>query len=268
MANTTWNPSDKSGGITLSGGNLVATATATGNQGVRAADRQVSGKYYWEITPAVNVTNQAVGITNGAISIGSIQSSGGVGSVGCAYCNNAGGVFVDGSASLGSIGTWVVGTVIGIALDLDHRLIWFRLGSAGNWNGSAGASPAAGVGGFSVPGIWAAYPLDVFTNVGANPAHTANFGDSAFAGTVPSGFTSGFPTGTPALIAANTQTALEQWAMPNAQAQATQLAAEVWANALSGPRQALLTQIALEEWGVLPQAIPLVRQTVVSVSVS
>lgn len=68
--------------------------------------------------------------------------------------------------------------------------------------------------------------------------------------------------------ARNTQEAIEEWAMPNAQAQATQLAAEVWANALAGPRQALLTQIALEEWALAGTILSSPRQTVVSVSVS
>lgn len=54
-----------------------------------------------------------------------------------------------------------------------------------------------------------------------------------------------------------TQAALEQWAMPNAQAQATQLGAEVWASASAGTRLALLTQIALEEWASAAPPPPL-----------
>src|SRR5678815_4374362 len=49
MANTTFNPSDKSAGITLSGGNLIATYGGSAGS-VRTTDRQVSGKFYWEFT--------------------------------------------------------------------------------------------------------------------------------------------------------------------------------------------------------------------------
>jgi hypothetical protein len=65
--------------------------------------------------------------------------------------------------------------------------------------------------------------------------------------------------------ARSTQQSLEEWAMPNADAWATQLAAEVWANALAGPRQAILSQIALEEWALATTALS-PRQCAVTVS--
>src|SRR4051812_16441177 len=50
MANTTWSATDKSAGITLSGGNLIATNNNNAASGVRAADKQLTGKFYWEVT--------------------------------------------------------------------------------------------------------------------------------------------------------------------------------------------------------------------------
>src|SRR6187397_3639630 len=65
MANTTWNPSDLSG-ITLSGGNLIATAQAGGGW-VRAVDKQVLGKFYWEVTATTNTTaSTGIGIASSA----------------------------------------------------------------------------------------------------------------------------------------------------------------------------------------------------------
>src|SRR6187455_1824221 len=55
MANTTWSTTDKTASLTLSGGNLTATASAT-LQGVRTADRQVTGKFYWEVLVTKYVT--------------------------------------------------------------------------------------------------------------------------------------------------------------------------------------------------------------------
>jgi hypothetical protein len=48
MANTTWNPSDKSAGVTLTGSNLIATNTAAAAL-CRARHRQAGGhrKFYW-----------------------------------------------------------------------------------------------------------------------------------------------------------------------------------------------------------------------------
>lgn len=267
MANTTWNPSDKTASLTLSGSNLVATASANGSQSVRAVDRQVSGKYYWEVTNSVLATGSMFGVANGVVSLGGI-TTGAATSVGCALATNSGNINVDGSTATPTLGALTVGTVVCIALDLNARLIWFRYGTAANWNGNASNNPATGIGGVSVPfgATLAAYPLSAFSN-GSTGVHTANFGDTAFSGTVPSGFTPGFPTGTPALNAANTQTALEQWAMPNAQAQATQISAEMWATVTSGSSVALLTQVALEEWVMVTTALS-PRQCAVTVSVS
>lgn len=48
---TTWNPSDKNASVTLSGGNLTATSSATGSYvGVRATNSLSSGKGYFEFS--------------------------------------------------------------------------------------------------------------------------------------------------------------------------------------------------------------------------
>jgi hypothetical protein len=78
-------------------------------------------------------------------------------------------------------------------------------------------------------------------------AITANFGDTAFAGSVPSGFTSGFVIGNNYVI--NTQAAVEEWHAPSPDAQVTQLAAEQW---LRTNPDAQVTQLALEEWTPVP----------------
>jgi hypothetical protein len=98
-------------------------------------------------------------------------------------------------------------------------------------------------------GIGPGYPLYPYCNLNANlESVTANFGDTAFTGTAPSGFTGGFTSGaTVATIAAVTQVDLEEWDS-NADAQVTQIALEQWVNPATGNVQALMTQIALEEW--------------------
>lgn len=199
MANTTWNPSDKTAGVTLSGGNLTAAYGGSGTQGVRTTDRQVSGKYYWEATTGPTSVNIGLGLANGAVSISTLALSGP--SVGCAWVQANGTLQCDGVQTGSAVGVYSTNTTVCFALDLNARLLWVRIGAAGNWNNAAGPNPATGVGGYGVPfgATLAAYPF-VFWASGSTSSVIANFGDSAFVGAVPSGFTAGFPTGAPTNI--------------------------------------------------------------------
>ncbi len=233
MTNTTFNPSDKAASLTLSGGNLIATGTTGANAGVRAIDKQITGKFYWECTCNTFASSgSAVGVSSptAALNAGLAFAS----PLGTCGLNRAGSVYSDGVQVAGiAFGTIASGTVVGIAVDCDARLIWYRLGAAGNWNASATASPVTGAGGVALSigrGI-PVYPM--VTSAALNDQITANFGGSAFTGTVPSGFTSGFTAGaTSSTNALVTQAAVEEWYTTNAPAQ--------------------VTQVAIEEWGVLP----------------
>jgi hypothetical protein len=98
----------------------------------------------------------------------------------------------------------------------------------------------------------ALYPLIAFISGGGSNVFTANFGDTAFSGVVPSGFTSGFPTGAPTLQAAVTTAGLEQWGDGNPAARLTSVALEHWATPTGTGVAAQITQIALEQWAAVP----------------
>ena len=202
MANTTWSTTDKTSGITLSGGNLTAAWGGSGTQNIRSADRQVSGKYYWELIPAGTLSNHAVGVAN-AGTLANFSATNSATSVGAVWVNNTGTVHSDGTLVGGVTGALAAGTAVCIALDLNAGLVWFRNSPAANWNGSATANPATGAGGLVTPfkGLFAAYPIVLWTGGAAGASETANFGDTAFTGTVPSGFTSGFPSPSPTVLA-------------------------------------------------------------------
>lgn len=224
MANTAWSASDKTASITLSGSNLIATCNSSVFGGVRAADRQVTGKHYWEYT-----FNSVSGSTGGAGVLSptyALNNSSGwlaaaIGACGLAF---GGLVAVDGSTSnltvggtAGStvnFGTITNGTVVCVAADGGGRLIWFRLGAAGNWNALAGRDPATGTGGISTGYLGIAIPICPAVLLSTNTNQiTANFGDTAFTGTAPSGFTSGFTAGVSIPNSAlATQVAIEEWA--------------------------------------------------------
>lgn len=267
MANTTWNPSDKTAGVTLSGSNLIGTFSAVGLQQCRSVDYQVTGKFYWEYT-FTNATNNACGIARGSVSgLGTAVAT----SVGAAFVNSAGSLNVDGAgvAALGAISN---GNVVCFALDLDNRLIWVRLGAAGNWNNTVGANPATLTGGLAIPfgGGVPAYCVMSGNNANPSGAITANFGDSAFTGTAPGGatggFTAGFTTATNELL---TQIALEEWGRGTSDLQLTQIAIEEWAAVQTVTPQLVLTQIVIEQWAaVSPVVIPPGGQTAVAINSS
>lgn len=127
-------------------------------------------------------------------------------------------IWVDGSDTgvEGGVSIVFASTVVGIAVDLDARKLWFRVTASGNWNNDAANNPAAGVGGIDISAligtptppdegwveswyIWRAEhpwnPNDLFPFFGSTywDSCTANFGGSAFDGVVPSGFTAGWP---------------------------------------------------------------------------
>jgi hypothetical protein len=188
MANTTWSSTDKTA-VTLSGTNNL-TATATGSGGVRTADWHNSGKYYFEYTcPNLGTSGHAIGIANASAVLISVYNTG----ANAAYVYNPGTIYINGSSSGSTLGSRANGDIIGIALDCSANLIWFRVAPSGNWNGSGTANPATGAGGLSVASIASSGLYGLFCASGPPLAATANFGDSAFTGAVPSGFTAGFP---------------------------------------------------------------------------
>jgi hypothetical protein len=189
--NTTWSTTDKAA-ITLSGGNLTAAATSS-TAGVRAASSQTAGKFYFEAALTLfggGGSGTEIGVATAAATLS------GNGLAGQAVLTNAktvsGAIWIDGSNSGSALGGLSSGNTIGIAVDLTARLIWFRIAPSGNWNGSGTANPATGIGGLSISALSGSlFPFfgATFSGDGA----TVNFGDSAFSGTVPSGFTGGFP---------------------------------------------------------------------------
>ena len=242
MANTAWNPSDKTAACALTNSNLTATYSNT-NQGVRAADKQVSGKYYFEVTLTTLAANAIVGV---GLSYANLANLAGTAAGTTVIIGASGQVFLGAAGTAVTLGARANGDVIGVAVDIDNKLIWFRVAPSGNWNGNASFSPG-GTGGVSFVTLGGAgFPFYPITGSSSWPAaSTANFGDSAFSGAVPSGYTSGFPTGSPATNTVATQTSVEHFIAPNPQAQVTQVAVEHFI-ALSPYLQA--TQVALEEW--------------------
>ena len=190
---STFTAHTKGANTSLSNGNLTVTSGAASQQMARALWHRFSGKYYFEVTVGTaNGSTYAVGLaiggTNFARSFGNAAS----GVANDEMCWERGGnVYVQGSGVPWSFIGYVAGDVLSIAVDFDNRTFWVRK-NGGNWNNDANANPATNTNGRSVPN-WARPHVPAWGTNGNGDSASFNFGASAFAYTVPSGFTAGWP---------------------------------------------------------------------------
>jgi hypothetical protein len=228
VANTTWNPADKSANITLSNGNLSISTTTTVDSGVRSTTSITTGaKVYFEITWFITSSgaDTSCGIATSAAVLGSMGST----TLGGLFVYPAGSVYFNGASQPFAIPAPGSGGIYCLAIDLVNSRAWVRLNN-GNWNNSGTANPTTNVGGVDISGLFPANAAFVAmtTQQVLSPLATVNFGASSFSYTVPSGFAAwNFVAVTNALA---TQAAAEHWLTTNPQEQVTQVAIEHWAS--------------------------------------
>ena len=193
---TTWNPSDKSTAITLSNGNLTATSVGTSEQTVRSTTSKNSGLVYWEVTLTTVRTNIGVGFATAAYNLNNPIGPGSDADAGCFYSvSPAGSLYMnDNNVLSGTAGT--NGEIVYFALDFTHSKVWVsstHMRSAStpwNWGAIGSQNPATNTGGqaFSFGPLNAGPYFAIFNDSTGGAVATANFGGSAFNGTVPTGF--------------------------------------------------------------------------------
>jgi len=180
---TTWNPADFAN-VTFSNGNLTVTGTTT-NSGSRSTVGYSSGKYYAEFTVSTWInSNTGVGLATPTATFGAAP-------IDTVLVLHSGNIVLNSSNTGSSLAPRTSGDIIGMAVDLTARLIWFRVAPTGNWNGSSTANPATGAGGISISALSGTLFAGAYTGT-SGEVITGNFGASAFSGSVPSGFTSGW----------------------------------------------------------------------------
>ena len=169
----TWNPSDKSANITLSGGNLVATGVGDG--AARSTISKSAGKWYWEVTVTSAVSGLAVGAGNSSdiltASPGTTTNSIGYYPTGAIVKNNA---VLATKAGLGA------GVVVSFAYDAGLSTLQILRNNLLQFTAS----------GVNIP-TGALYAMCGFASGGVI---TANFGASPFAYTPPAGYNAGLYT--------------------------------------------------------------------------
>jgi hypothetical protein len=192
----TYSNSDKTG---------VAGATTPSCCVSQTSHPTSAGKFYFEVT-------SVAGIADGSLAVGVCDST---------HANYAGlsdnGNWHDSAVGgLATFTTFKAGDTIGVAVDLANNLAWFKnITQGGQWNQSSNANPSTNTGGSS-------YTSGLFTTAYAfmyssttTEGLTLNTGTSAFAGSLPTGFTAWYATAatyteTLTIAAASTLTAIKQ----------------------------------------------------------
>jgi hypothetical protein len=166
---TTWNPSDKASGVTLSNGNLTAATPGSGGSGVRSAVGVSSGKWYWEYlinsagtgnATIVGVADATMNIAGGDLVGFSASSYGYRGSNGQKYNNSVGGTY-------GS--TFTTLDVVSVLLDMDATSKTLRFWMNGVDQGLAFGSVGSGPFYASIGDISSTAAVQITANFGQSP---------------------------------------------------------------------------------------------------
>ncbi|MFS0855119.1 SPRY domain-containing protein [Paenibacillus taichungensis] len=165
------------GNMTLSNGNLtIVSAVAINEAGnIRATHGKISGKWYWELRLDAGATTLFAGIASKTYPITNAEYAGTSSDALKirAYYGNSGNRLPENT----SYGTTIsVGNIIGVALDLDSGTLEFYKNGV-----------SMGVSHTNLKGLGEVFPL--FKSMGSTSRTiTANFGATAFATPIPSGF--------------------------------------------------------------------------------
>ena len=184
LAQSTWNPSDKTSNVTLSNGNLTATSVVvSAQQAVRGTLSNSSGKYYFEVTDTTDTVSYSfIGVANSNSSL-SLDTAGVSDSNGAGYWAHDGTLYADTNSTRISGSTYATGDVISIAVDVTNHLIYWA--KNGTWQNSA--NPGLGTGGADYITTLPVFPYYMLF-VPNSTVVTLNTGATAFAYSIPSGF--------------------------------------------------------------------------------
>lgn len=168
---TTWNPADKGAGVTLSGGDLTASASAGG---VRSVFGATSGKFYWEVT-IPDIATQMVGV---GTELYGTSGYPGEDAESWVLHVNSGAIYSGGAVVVPAPAGYTSVSIVSVLLDIEGDSLTFWLdGDSLGGDLSISLLPRSG--------------LQLFAAFGLFGDGTANFGATAFAYTPPVGYLAG-----------------------------------------------------------------------------
>ena len=194
----TWNFNDVGPTGSLSSDHFTFTVGVNNGlaltAGVRSTSSHTTGKWYFEIAWTGPDLATFIGIANASWPVSASTDLGWDNNSLSLYATDA--VALNGSVLLPSGIGEQPGSVYGVAVDFDAKLIWFtasrmRNVAGFNWNNSATANPATAVGGidFSTMNAGPYFIAGELDGAGSTAANLVlNAGDSGFTFPVPAGF--------------------------------------------------------------------------------
>ena len=193
MAFCTFDPASVVGGA-LSNSDLKFTQSGGQGSGAFSTYGQSSGKYYFEFKFNNTNDNSGFGLTNQVTTSWFGNATGNYlggdgGGLGFYAQFGSGSIYTSNAQAVSGIGSNSNTADYCFAVDCDNGSFWCRK-DGGNWNNNGSANPATNTGGVTLP------PGLVYLVVGCRNSGEwvdLNLGQSAFAQSVPSGFTSGWP---------------------------------------------------------------------------
>lgn len=176
---STWNSADKSANITLSGGNLIATASNTVGA-VRGTSAQSSGKLYFEQTLGGAAGDFRLGMATASASLSASLGEDANGWGFGRYIFN-GRLRNNATTAVSTTPKPADGDVVGFHVDFSALKFYIRINGT-NWNSM---DPAAGTGGQTfASGSW----FPAFSSDSSSDSSTLNVGASAFGTSPASGY--------------------------------------------------------------------------------
>lgn len=179
VSGTTLDPVWSSANLTLSGGDLTATAVTAALSVARSTTLHSGGKYYFEFTPATIGASDVIGVCSPADVITDPSQ--------VYFCG------VSGNGSIWSYGANVgacqgaSGTPWGFALDIDSGQLWIRTAPANGYNiAGSGADPVTEVAGLDIAYLLPSLLAAIYTQ-DAGHGGTFNF-VGPFIGALPTGY--------------------------------------------------------------------------------
>lgn len=186
---TTLDPANKGADITLSNENLTATKSSNNDFDSVSSVLGVSdGKWYWEITLNSNGSPSFFAFVGVGTSGVSTSNYVGQNSSGYGFYQDDGNVYTSATPSAYGSAWETNGITVRVALDADNGKVWFS--TSETWPNSGDPSTGANPAFSGLTGVIYAW-ISLFRS--STPAHvmTANFGQSAFSYSVPSGYNAG-----------------------------------------------------------------------------
>ncbi len=186
----TWSPSDKAAAVTLSNGNLTATASggSTTYKNARGTDAKTTGKHYleYQIDDLDNALSSKLGIALGSYPLAGTDPPTDVGS--WYYRTASGAMRLNNVTVSGDQPALVVSGVLQVAIDCDTGSIWF--GANGVWINAGDPATGANPNGTGYAFAGGVYPLFKCggLNAGQSFVATARFGAASQTYAAPAGF--------------------------------------------------------------------------------